>query len=319
MTKETFSSTGYNTFYEHNIEPWVERNGFAHWAMALIWVFVTAVAFQVFGGILQVILVISTSDSLTDPTKIVESLSERADLLLLANTIAQFVTLAGGTLIGVKLHRKIKENKAFLRLQKGENLVPQLGLTALLFLAAFPIVLFLGWINSFVPVSDFMKQIADQSAEIIKKLLQSENGIILGFLFIGITPAICEELLFRGYMFRAFEKSSKMITTILVTSFVFSLFHLDITGLLPRMFLGVLLAYVTWTSNSLYPAMLGHLINNGGIVLAAGIYPEILESAPSPESEMPWLLIGLSFIVTPGVLYLMKKYRSDIIPKPENV
>lgn len=319
MNQSEYSSTDQQTFYEQNIEPWVERNGFTHWAMALMWVFATAVTFQVFGGILQVILIFSTSDNLTDTTEIFNSLAERADLLLLANTVAQFVTLAGGALIGIKLHRKVKANKAFLRLKTGENFKEQLVLTAVLFIVAFPIVIFLGWVNSFVPVSDFMKQIADQSAELIAKLLQSENGILLGFIFIGITPSICEELLFRGYMFRAFEKSTKLITTILVTSFIFSLFHLDITGLLPRMFLGVLLAYVTWTSNSLYPAMLGHLINNGGIVLAAGFNPEILENTPTPDSELPWLLIGLSFIVTPGVLYLLKKYRSEIKPAAENV
>ncbi|MEQ8578226.1 MAG: type II CAAX endopeptidase family protein [Balneola sp.] len=319
MTSDNISSTDNHTFYEQNIEPWVERNGFAHWAMALMWVLVAAIAFQVFGGILQLILIFSTAENLTDPTAIMDSLTERADLLMLANTVAQFTMIAGGSLIGLKLHRKVKAYKAFLRLQTGENFIQQMGLTAVLFIVAFPIVLFLGWINSFVPVSDFMKQIADQSAEVIGKLLSSENGIVLGFLFIGITPAICEELLFRGYMFRAFEKSTKLITTILVTSLVFSLFHLDITGLLPRMFLGALLAYVTWTSDSLYPAMLGHLINNGGIVLAAGLNPEILESTPSPDSEMPWLLIGLSFIVTPGVLYLLKKYRSEINPKAEHV
>lgn len=319
MTNDNSSSSDNYSFYEQNIEPWVERNGFAHWAMALIWVFVAAVAFQVFGGILQLILVLSTAENLTDPTAIIDSLTERPDLLMLANTVAQFTMIAGGSLIGLKLHRKVKANKSFLRLQTGENFIPQMGLTAVLFIVAFPIVLFLGWINSFVPVSDFMKQIADQSAEVIGNLLRSENGIILGFLFIGITPAICEELLFRGYMFRAFEKSTKLITTILVTSLVFSMFHLDITGLLPRMFLGALLAYVTWTSDSLYPAMLGHLINNGGIVLAAGLNPEILESTPSPDSEMPWLLIGLSFIVTPAVLYLLKKYRSETNPKAEDV
>ncbi|HAH52482.1 MAG TPA: CPBP family intramembrane metalloprotease domain-containing protein [Balneola sp.] len=319
MTSDKTSSADNYSFYEQNIEPWVERNGFAHWAMALIWVFVAAVAFQVFGGILQLILVLSTAENLTDPTAIIDSLTERPDLLMLANTVAQFTMIAGGSLIGLKIHRKVKANKSFLRLQTGENFIQQMGLTAVLFIVAFPIVLFLGWINSFVPVSDFMKQIADQSAEVIGNLLSSENGIILGFLFIGITPAICEELLFRGYMFRAFEKSTKLITTILVTSLVFSMFHLDITGLLPRMFLGALLAYVTWTSDSLYPAMLGHLINNGGIVLAAGLNPEILESTPSPDSEMPWLLIGLSFIVTPGVLYLLSKYRSEINPKAEHV
>jgi len=319
MTSDNISSTDNQTFYEQNIEPWVERNGFAHWAMALLWVFVAAIAFQVFGGILQFILIFSTAENLTDPTAIMDSLAERVDLLMLSNTIAQFTMIAGSAFIGVKLHRKIKANKSFLRLQKGENFIQQVGLTVVLFIVAFPIVLFLGWINSFVPTPDILKQIAEQSAEMIANLLRSENGILLGFLFIGITPSICEELLFRGYMFRAFEKSTKLITSILVTSFVFSLFHLDITGLLPRMFLGIMLAYVTWSSNSLYPAMIGHLVNNGGIVMVAGINPEVLDSAPSPDSEMPWLLIGLSFIVTPGVLYLLKKYRSEINPKAEHV
>ncbi|MEO9884835.1 MAG: type II CAAX endopeptidase family protein [Balneola sp.] len=319
MTEHNFSSAEQNTFYEETIEPWVERNGFSHWAMALVWVFITAITFQLFGAILQVILIFSTSDNLTDPAAIMESLSERADLLMLANTVAQFTMIAGGAFLGVKLHRKVKKYKAFLRLQTGENFLTQLSLTAILFVVAFPIVLFLGWVNSFVPVSDFMKQIADQSAELIGKLLQSENGILLGFIFIGITPSICEELLFRGYMFRAFEKSTKIVTAIVVTSIIFSMFHLDIMGFLPRMFLGLLLAYVTWTSNSLYPAMLGHLINNGGIVIASGINPEILESTPNPDSELPWLLIGLSFIVTPSVLYLMKKTRSEIKPAPEHV
>jgi len=319
MATENTAFSNQQTFYEQSIEPWVERNGFSHWAMALIWVFVTAIAFQLFGLVLQVILIFSTADNLTDSAAIMDSLTERADLLMLANTIAQFTMIAGGALIGVKLHRKIKENKAFLRLQTGENFGVQLGLTAILFVVAFPIVLFLGWVNSFVPVSDFMKQMADQSAELIGKLLQSENGILLGFIFIGITPSICEELLFRGYMFRAFEKSTRIVTAIVVTSIIFSMFHLDIMGFLPRMFLGLLLAYVTWTSNSLYPAMLGHLINNGGIVIASGLNPEIMENTPSPDSELPWLLIGLSFVVTPGVLYLMKKYRSETNPKAEHV
>ncbi len=319
MTENETPSAHTSTFYEQTIEPWVERNGFAHWAMALGWVFVAAISFQLFGAILQVILIFATSDNLTDVNEIMSVLAEKVELLMLANTIAQFTMLAGGTFIGIKLHRKVKENRKFLRLQKGENFAQQLALTVLLFLVGFPIVLFLGWVNSFLPASDFMKQIADQSAEIIASLLRSENGILLGFLFIGITPAICEELLFRGYMFRAFEKSTRLITTILVTSIVFSMFHLDVMGFLPRMFLGVLLAYVTWTSNSLYPAMLGHLVNNGGIVIAAGFNPELLNEAPTPDSEMPWLLIAISFVLTPCVLYLLKKFRSEIKPLPKDV
>lgn len=323
MTKNEFSSTEQATFYEQNIEPWVERNGFAHWAMALIWVFFSALFFYAFGFVLQLIVVVSNIDlgtvSELSPSDLLAFTKDRVILFMIINTIAQIVTIGGMAFFGVKLHQRIRNKRLFLRLQTGERLIPQIGLTIVLFVVGFPIVIFLGWINSFLPTGDFMKGLAEQNAELMRSLLEVDGGLIFALLFVGITPAICEELLFRGYMLRALEKSTRVVVAILVSSVIFSLFHIDLTGLLPRFFLGALLAYVTWTSNSLYPAMVGHLINNGGLMIAASFNPEMLTETTTPDSELPWLLIGLSFIVTPAVLYLMKKYRSEINPKAENV
>ncbi len=323
MTPDNISSSDSHTFYEQNIEPWVERNGFAHWAMALMWVLVAALFFYALGFVLQTILVVtnldlSTASELT-PSKLLELTKNKVIQFMLINTIAQVVSIGWMAFLGAKLHQRIKDKKSFLRLKEGERLFPQMGLTAILFIVAFPIVIFLGWINSFLPTGDFMKNLAEQNAEIFKALLEVDGGLFFALLFVGVTPAICEELLFRGYMYRALEKSTRVVVAILISSIIFSLFHIDLTGLLPRFFLGALLAYVTWTSDSLYPAMFGHLINNGGLMIAASFNPEMLTETPSPDSEMPWLLIGLSFIVTPAVLYLLKKYRSEINPKAEHV
>jgi|GEM_PF-342637 hypothetical protein len=323
MTSDKTSSADNYSFYEQNIEPWVERNGFAHWAMALIWVFVAALFFYALGFVLQTILIVTNLDLSTvselTPSKLLELTKNKVVQFMVINTIAQVVSIGWMAFLGAKLHQRIKDKKPFLRLQKGDSLFPQIGLTIMLFIVAFPIVIFLGWINSFLPTGDFMKNLAEQNAEIFRSLLELKGGLVFALLFVGITPAICEELLFRGYMYRALEKSTRVVVAIIVSSLVFSLFHIDLTGLLPRFFLGALLAYVTWTSNSLYPAMVGHLVNNGGLMIAASFNPEMLTESPSPDSEMPWLLIGLSFIVTPGVLYLLNKYRSEINPKAEHV
>lgn len=323
MTKDNSSSSDNYSFYEQNIEPWVERNGFAHWAMALIWVLVAALFFYALGFVLQTILIVtnldlSTASELT-PSKLLELTKNKVVQFMVINTIAQVVSIGWMAFLGAKLHQRIKDKKPFLRLQKDDSLFPQIGLTIMLFIVAFPIVIFLGWINSFLPTGDFMKNLAEQNAEVFRSLLEVKGGLVFALLFVGITPAICEELLFRGYMYRALEKSTRVVVAIIVSSLVFSLFHIDLTGLLPRFFLGALLAYVTWTSNSLYPAMVGHLVNNGGLMIAASFNPEMLTESPSPDSEMPWLLIGLSFIVTPAVLYLLKKYRSETNPKAEDV
>lgn len=323
MNQNDFSSTGNQTFYEQNIEPWVERNGFAHWAMALMWVFLSALFFYAFGLIAQFLVILSNIDvgdsAEFTTSNLLELTKDKVLLFMLINTIAQIITIGGMGFLGVKLHQRIKNKKSFLRLKKGESLLPQIGLTVILFIVAFPVVIFLGWVNSFLPIPDFMKDLAEQNAEVFRALLEVKGGLFFALLFVGITPAICEELLFRGYMYRALEKSTRVVVAIIVSSLIFSLFHIDLTGLLPRFFLGALLAYVTWTSDSLYPAMVGHLVNNGGLMIAASFNPEMLTETPTPDSELPWLLIGLSFIVTPGVLYLLKKYRSEINPKAEDV
>ena len=202
MTSDKTSSADNYSFYEQNIEPWVERNGFAHWAMALIWVFVAALFFYALGFVLQTILIVTNLDLSTvselTPSKLLELTKNKVVQFMVINTIAQVVSIGWMAFLGAKLHQRIKDKKPFLRLQKGDSLFPQIGLTIMLFIVAFPIVIFLGWINSFLPTGDFMKNLAEQNAEIFRSLLELKGGLVFALLFVGITPAICEELLFRG-------------------------------------------------------------------------------------------------------------------------
>jgi hypothetical protein len=44
--------------------PWVERNGFAHWAVAFGWVLIALIAFNIVGAIVGVAGILLTSDNL---------------------------------------------------------------------------------------------------------------------------------------------------------------------------------------------------------------------------------------------------------------
>ena len=67
--------------------------------------------------------------------------------------------------------------------------------------------------------------------------------LLYTILVIAIVPAIGEELFFRGYLQQKFSNwlASPHIA-ILIISFFFSAIHLDLQGLIPRFFLGSLLA-----------------------------------------------------------------------------
>ncbi|SMP66136.1 ABC transporter permease subunit/CPBP intramembrane protease [Anoxynatronum buryatiense] len=88
------------------------------------------------------------------------------------------------------------------------------------------------------------------------------------FLFIAVTPGICEEILFRGFAFRPLEAKWGPKAAILITALLFALVHMDFIRLIPTFLLGLAFGYVTWKTRSIYPAMALHILNNGLALMA---------------------------------------------------
>lgn len=306
-------SNEYNEIYQENKPtPWVERNGFAHWAMAVAWVLIALIAFNIVGAVVGVVGVLATSESF-DMETMIEQLSSNFDILFLANSSGQILVMALATLLVVKLHAVKGERKEFLRLKLSKNVWQVTAIGAVLFIVAQPTILFLGWLNSFVPVPQAMAEMQETMAEMITNFLRSENVLLLGVFHIGLVPAVCEEIMYRGYVQRAFEKSWGILAAILISGAIFGAYHLQISNFLPLATLGVFLAYLTYISDSLIPAMVAHFVNNGGQVIASNFYPEMLDEKITPEMDIPILLVILSIALTTGILY----YLYSLKPKED--
>jgi membrane protease YdiL (CAAX protease family) len=109
---------------------------------------------------------------------------------------------------------------------------------------------------------------------------------------IGATPAICEELLFRGYVQTRLTRTVGPAVGILISSVLFAAVHMDWVHIIAVFPLGLFLGFVSWRSGSLYPAMLGHFINNVISVIAV-VY------APQGETDVfavPIAIVSLSVI-----------------------
>lgn len=301
----TSAQNEYNEIYQDNKPlPWVERNGFAHWAMAVGWVLIALITFNIVGAVVGVIGIFVTAESL-DMEVMMEQLSSNFDILFLANSSGQVLVMALATLLVVKLHAVKGDRKNFMRLKLSENVWQVTLIAAILFIVAQPTILFLGWLNSFVPVPQAMAEMQETMAEMISDFLKSDNVLLLGIFHIGIVPAICEEIMYRGYVQRAFEKSWGVVAAILISGAIFGAYHLQISNFLPLATLGVFLAYVTYISDSLIPAMVAHFVNNGGQVIASSFYPEMLDEKISPEMDIPVLLVLFSIALTAALLYYL--------------
>lgn len=101
------------------------------------------------------------------------------------------------------------------------------------------------------------------------------NGFFIPLaLMIGLTPAFCEELLFRGYIQQRLTLAFRPKWGIFVASFLFAAFHIDPVHAIAVFPLGLFLGWITWRSGSLIPAMIGHFVNNFVSVIGIVVTPE---------------------------------------------
>jgi hypothetical protein len=109
-----------------------------------------------------------------------------------------------------------------------------------------------------------LKDIFDTLDTVSIKIVTAYSTIeLLVVIFvICVTPAICEEVLFRGFVLTNIRKVAKAPIAIILTSFFFSLYHFQPFNIIPLAILGGFLGFVVYYSNSLYLGMLCHFLNN---------------------------------------------------------
>jgi sodium transport system permease protein len=124
-------------------------------------------------------------------------------------------------------------------------------------------------------------------------------------LVMAVTPAICEELLFRGAILSGFRRLG-MWPAILFTGFLFAVVHASIYRLIPTMILGVLMSYAVWRTGSILAGFLCHVLNNGLMVMLSRS-PEWTERLGlAGVRELPWHYFAAGLAVTAAGVWLIR-------------
>jgi sodium transport system permease protein len=103
----------------------------------------------------------------------------------------------------------------------------------------------------------------------IQKLLRADSALQLVWIFfaLALTPAICEELLFRGFILGRFLETGQAGQSLMMTSLLFGLFHRNLPALLPTTLAGMMLAFAVLRTGSLYYAIVMHTVVNTWAIL----------------------------------------------------
>ncbi len=283
------------------LDGWLERHEFGPIFLAIFGLIAAFVLFQLVISPAATVLIfmaqgIPPAEMLGRFEALIE---EHARSLLTANTIGQVLGLAVPAYLLARLHTT--RPGAFLRLRRGDGTLVVLAVVGLF--ALTPAIQWLGTINEQLPLPDFIRQFEQSQMELIERVLSIDTGLLFNLVVLAITPALCEELLFRGYVQRQLERGAGVVVGILVSGVVFGLYHLRLTQAIPLCVLGVYLAWLVWRTGSLWPAIVVHFINNA-MAIAIGAYlsrRDDVEIADIEAMEMPWYLVvgGLAiFLVT---------------------
>lgn len=92
--------------------------------------------------------------------------------------------------------------------------------------------------------------------------------LVLGLIFTAVLPAICEENLHRGMLLFG-NTGMGMKNNILLTGLMFGLLHMNIEQFFYATIIGIFLNFVLYITESVYPCMIIHFMNNGiGVLLS---------------------------------------------------
>jgi membrane protease YdiL (CAAX protease family) len=183
-------------------------------------------------------------------------------------------------------------------------------------LIAIPLVEYLGILNRQIVFGPGMQRWVQSLEEEAMKQIQfmlvrhEVSELILNLVFISLFAGVGEELFFRGVLQRLFIKAFKNPWAGIITAaMLFSAFHFQFFGFIPRLFLGILLGAVYWYSGSLWPSIAAHTAYDGFIIVLMYLKPELAknaEASPFDQSSLAILALGSAVLVA-LMLWQMKK------------
>ena len=176
------------------------------------------------------------------------------------------------------------------RLAGGLSLAPvpgvrRLALGVAVLAACLPLTASLAALNAQVPLPTWATDIEQQVAGVLAAVIRAEGarGLLVAVGLFAVLPAVAEELAFRGLLQPGIIRlTGSRHAGVWITGLAFGLAHVQLAGLLPRVWLGVVLGFLVAAGASLWLGILAHALFNGAQVLAVR-YGEVASGVPNSE------------------------------------
>ena len=143
--------------------------------------------------------------------------------------------------------------------------------------------------------------------------LWGNNPVWLAVVSSALAPAICEEVMFRGFMLGTLENKYSAVKAVILTGILFGAYHMSLNGLIIIGLLGIVQSYIVNRTKSIYLTMITHFINNLLAVLSVLYEEQFTKALPFlagdelPTSTMIIMALSGAVLLSLGVWMVGKK------------
>jgi len=157
----------------------------------------------------------------------------------------------------------------------------------------------------------------NQVAELFAELM--ENPLWLMLLAIAITPAICEEVVFRGYI-QSKYKHWTIKCAALINGLFFAIIHLNAQQFFYAFVLGAIFAYLVHYTRSIYAGILAHFIMNASQIVIARASLRMLAAQEYVDADVTAGAVAfIGIVVIVATLGAVKVFRALVLHNIESI
>ena len=170
--------------------------------------------------------------------------------------------------------------------------IPSALLIPLYVLLLFPLVVFINSL-SMLFVDNTVVEMADQILEL--PLWQM-------ILSIGIFGPFIEEFVFRGMILQSYQRTGRIVGSIVLSSILFGMMHLNINQFLYGAAMGVMFALLVEATGSVLSSFLAHALFNSAEVVLMYIEKDVLRQA---QEYMDGMELKNTILISVGVYFVL--------------
>ncbi len=188
-----------------------------------------------------------------------------------------------------------------------------------LFIAISIVANYLIQVNQNIPMPDDLIKMfnSNNNKLMMKRMLEMHtvNDLLFNVFIIGVIPALFEEIFFRATLQKTMiGLTGNYHTGIIITAFLFALVHLNLEQIIPMFFLAVIFGYIFHFTQSLWPSVFLHFINNSVGVISYYYQDknQLANQIVKDELLMNYFGVAISFIFVIMMLYWLYKKHLNL-------